>query len=403
MFDKVEKAIDDLKKGKLIIVIDDENRENEGDLICAGQYTSVENINFMAKFGRGLICTPINLEIAKKFKLTPMIYENEDNHKTAFSISIDYKTTKTGISAFERSLTIKKLTNPKTKFYDFRKPGHIFPLISKEWGLLERMGHTEATIDLMKLANLIEVGVCCEILGDDGQMLRKEGLKEFAIKHNLTFINIHQIKEYMLQKINLIKMITKTLIPTKWGYFNCYVFEEKWNNKIHFALTSKKISINPFIRIHSKCLTSESFGSLKCDCKEQLDESFELISNKKNGILIYLDQEGRDIGIIEKLKAYKLQEKGIDTYDSNVLLGHKPDNRDYYVAYQILKYFKIEEINLITNNPDKIEQIKNYGIKINKIIKTKSTSNIYNYEYLKTKNKKFKHTIDLKKGVKDGI
>ncbi|MBR5934425.1 MAG: GTP cyclohydrolase II [Treponema sp.] len=396
-FDTIEEALDDLKKGKLIIVSDDESRENEGDFICASEYAGPENINFMTKEGRGLICMPVSEEICNKLELLPMTDKNTDNHETAFTISIDHKETSTGISAFDRSLTALKLTDEKSKPDDFRRPGHMFPLCAKKGGVLERAGHTEATVDLCRLAGLKEAGLCCEIMGSDGHMAGREELFEIADKFNIKIICINDLIQYRKMNEKILKKEAQAILPTRYGTFNMAVYKNPYSGLEHIALWMGDFDESKPVlcRIHSECMTGDTFGSLKCDCGEQLEAALKMISHEKYGALIYLRQEGRGIGLINKIRAYALQEKGFDTVDANLKLGFKSDLRDYTDGIQILKDLNISKIKLMTNNPDKINSmlVENSGIKLVERIPLEMKSNSVNQKYLVTKKIRMGHLI----------
>ena len=396
-FNTIEEAINDIKNGKIIMCIDDENRENEGDLICAGEFATPENINFMATYAKGLICTPVSQKEAKRLNLYPMVEKNTDNHETAFTVSVDHIETTTGISAFERSHSIIKMTNENTKPEDYRRPGHIFPLIAKDGGVIERNGHTECTVDLMRLANLKEVGVCCEIMADNGMMMRKSELIEFSKKHNLKFITIKALQEYIKNK-KAIERVVEAELPTKYGKFKVYGYQNNNSKEHHIALVMGDISNNEnnepiVVRIHSECLTGDALGSSKCDCGDQYDFSMKYISKIGKGILVYLRQEGRGIGLINKLKAYSLQDKGMDTVESNEALGFAPDLRNYKVGADILKDLNTTNIKLLTNNPDKIKGLEEYGIKISQRLPIETKHKEECNSYMKTKRDKMGHIL----------
>ena len=392
-FTKIEKAIEELKRGKIIIVTDDEDRENEGDFICAAEYATPENVNFMATYAKGLICMPMSHKICEKLLLKPMLENNTDNHKTAFMTSIDYIDTKTGISAYERSLTAVKTVETETTSLDFRKPGHMFPLEAKENGVFERNGHTEATVDLMKLAGLKECGLCCEIMEDDGHMMKDDRLCELAKKFNLAKISIKELIEYRLEKEKRVELKAEANLPTKYGKFKIYAFENKITNEVHVALAMGEFKENEEIlcRIHSKCLTGDVFSSLKCDCGEQLDLALKQIAKEKKGIVLYMEHEGRGIGIINKIKAYKLQESGLDTVEANLKLGFKVDLRDYRDSAEMLKILGVNKVRLLTNNPAKLEGLSKYGIEIVSREKIEVMPNEIDLNYLKTKQNKMGH------------
>lgn len=395
----MEEILQALRNNEIIIVTDDENRENEGDLICAGQNVTGEMINFMACFGKGLICTPISQEVADRLNLEPMVAVNTDNHSTAFTVSIDHVETSTGISAFERARTIRSLCEESTKPSDLRRPGHVFPLIAREGGVLVRDGHTEATIDLMKLAGLKEVGICCEVMAEDGHMLRGNGLAKLAEKYNLKMTSVEAIQKYKLEKLRQEeKVIEQTDIinlPTDYGIFKAISFLDKERNEEHLAIIKGDIEKEDVLcRIHSECLTGDVFGSRRCDCGSQLHKALEKIDKNGSGVLVYLRQEGRGIGLYNKIKAYKLQEEGYDTVDANIELGFPADMRDYRIAAEILKELKVKSLRLLTNNPDKIEQIEKYDIKVTKRVPIEIHSNETDKVYLKTKADRMGHKLE---------
>lgn len=398
----MEEIIKALQNNEIIIVTDDENRENEADMICAGEKVTGEMINIMAKYARGLICTPIGKNIARQFDLEMMVKNNTDNHETAFTVSIDHVDTETGISAFERAQTIRALADNNTKASDFRRPGHVFPLIAKDRGVLVREGHTEATIDLMKIANLKEIGLCCEIMADDGHMLRGKAVVELAEKLGMKMTSVAEIKKYIkenkldfsknednfLEKTNIINL------PTDHGKFKAISFYDKVEKKEHLALIKGKIDgENILTRIHSECLTGDVFSSNRCDCGNQLHKAMEMIDEKGEGIILYLRQEGRGIGLFNKIKAYHLQEEGYDTVDANIKLGFAPDLRNYKIACLMLKELGVKSIELLTNNPDKIEQVEKYDIKVNKRVPIEIHSNHIDRIYLKTKVERMGHDL----------
>lgn len=398
----MEEIIKALQNNEIIIVTDDENRENEADMICAGEKVTGEMINIMAKYARGLICTPIGKNIARQFDLDMMVKNNTDNHETAFTVSIDHIDTKTGISAFERAETIRALADNNTKASDFRRPGHVFPLIARDGGVLTREGHTEATIDLMKIANLKEIGLCCEIMADDGHMLRGKAVVELAEKLGMKMTSVAEIKKYIKEnKIDFSKneenFLEKTNIinlPTDHGKFKAISFYDKIEKKEHLALIKGKVDgENILTRIHSECLTGDVFSSNRCDCGNQLHKAMEMIDEKGEGIILYLRQEGRGIGLFNKIKAYHLQEEGYDTVDANIKLGFAPDLRNYKIACLMLKELGVKSIDLLTNNPDKIEQMEKYDIKVNKRVPIEIHSNHIDRIYLKTKADRMGHDL----------
>ncbi|WP_027119501.1 GTP cyclohydrolase II [[Mycoplasma] testudinis] len=397
-FSAVENALKALKKGKLILVVDDEDRENEGDLICAAQYATTANVNFMATHAKGLICMPMSQTIATELQFTPMVKNNTDNHQTAFTVSVDYISTTTGISAQERGLTARMCVDSKTKAIDFRRPGHMFPLVAKEGGVLIRNGHTEATVDLMKLAGLKQCGLCCEIMAQDGTMMRGKQLKEFAKKYQIPYLSIKEIQEYRKIKDCLVECVATVKLPTKFGNFIAKAYVNKINDEHHVALIKGDITKgnNILCRVHSECLTGEVFNSLRCDCKDQFETAMQIIEKNQSGVLLYMRQEGRGIGLINKLKAYQLQDKGLDTLQANEALGFKGDMRDYYIGAQILRDLGIKTMRLLTNNPDKIYQLQDYGLKIIKRLPIEIKPNQNDHAYLKTKKKKMGHILNLK-------
>ena len=396
IYNTIEEALEDLKKGKIIIVTDDEDRENEGDLICAAEFATTENINFMATYAKGLICMPMSKEITEKLSLNQMVQKNTDNHETAFTVSIDHIETTTGISAIERSITALKVVDDKSKAEDFRRPGHMFPLLSKDGGVLTRKGHTEATVDLMRLAGLKECGLCCEIMKDNGDMMRRDDLIEFSKKHNLKIITVADLIFYRKKNEDLMELYASAKMPTRYGDFKISTFVNKITKNHHIVLTKGDIENGEDIlcRIHSECLTGDALGSKRCDCGEQYDFAMRKISEEGSGIMVYMRQEGRGIGLVNKLRAYQLQDTGLDTVDANLVLGFKEDMREYYEAYQMLKNLGIKSIRLMTNNPEKIKHLTNYGLKINERIPIQIEASEYDAFYLETKKNKMGHLLN---------
>lgn len=393
----VRNVLDTLKKGKIVLVMDDKERENEGDLICSAEAATTENVNFMASYAKGLICMPMSAEIAEKLMLAPMVEHNTDNHETAFTVSIDHKNTTTGISAEERGFTARMCVDENAEPLDFRRPGHMFPLIAKAGGVLERNGHTEATVDLMKLAGLKECGLCCEIMSEDGKMMRTDELISFAGKYNIPYITVKDLQEYRKVFDNLVQCVSITNMPTKYGEFKAHCYINKLNGEHHIALVTGDISDgeNVLCRVHSECLTGDVFGSLRCDCGQQLDKAMRMIAEKGRGVLLYMRQEGRGIGLVNKLKAYHLQDNGMDTLEANIALGFKGDLREYYIGAQILRDLEIKSLELLTNNPDKIYQLEDYGMEIIRRIPIEIEANKYDRFYLKTKQDRMGHLLNI--------
>ena len=397
-FDSIEQALADLRAGKLIMVTDDENRENEGDLICAAEFATGENINFMAVNAKGLICTPISEEIAEKFELFPMVAKNTDNHETAFTVSIDHVSTSTGISAFDRSATAIALTKDDTKPSDFRRPGHMFPLIAVKNGVFARQGHTEATVDLCRLAGLKAVGLCCEIMSADGHMARLPELDKMRKEWGMTLITIADLIAWRKKHEIFMERSAVANLPTKYGTFKLYGFHNKITDEHHEALVMGDVANGEPVlcRVHSECLTGDTFGSLKCDCGQQLEAALKRIAAEGRGVLVYLSQEGRGIGILNKIKAYALQDEGMDTVDANLALGLPEDARDYNCGIQILKDLGVKKLRLMTNNPQKIYGLgdKDVGLDIVERVPLQMEANAVDKKYLETKAIRMGHILN---------
>ena len=395
-FATVEQAIEDIKYGKMVVVVDDEDRENEGDLIVAAATVTPEDINFMAKYAKGLICTPIDGKRLDELNIGQMVVNNTDNHETAFTVSIDAYNTDTGISAFERCQTIKLLLDPKAKPSSFRRPGHVFPLRSVEGGVLRRTGHTEATTDLARLAGFYPAGLCCEIMADDGHMMRTPELKEFAKKHGLNIITVKSLIEYRKRTESFVKQVADVDFPSRYGHFRIKAYESALDGKCHIAVVKGDVAgkKNVLVRVHSECLTGDALGSLRCDCGDQLAIALKNIEKEGEGVVLYMRQEGRGIGLANKMRAYELQDKGADTVEANVELGFAPDLRDYGIGAQILSDLGLTSIRLMTNNPAKRAGLEGYNLEIVERVPLVVKANKFDKRYLSVKKVKMGHLLN---------
>ena len=392
-YNTIEEALDELRNGRIILVTDDPDRENEGDMICAAEFATQANVNFMATYAKGLLCTPMSAALATKLGLPPMVSENTDNHETAFTVSIDHISTTTGISAAERSITALQCVNDASKPQDFRRPGHMFPLTARRGGVLVRNGHTEATVDLCRLAGLKECGLCCEVMDDDGTMMRTPKLWKLTEKFNLKFITIKELQDYCRVHEKHVIREAKAKLPTDYGDFDIYGYVNDITGENHIALLKGDIGDgeNVLCRVHSECMTGDVFGSKRCDCGQQLHKAMELIQQEGRGVVLYMRQEGRGIGLINKLKTYVLQEQGCDTVEANIKLGFQPDLREYWIGAQILRDLGVKSLRLMTNNPNKVYGLDGFGLRVAERVPIEVEPQQYDRFYLQTKKDKMGH------------